>query len=517
MSLMDQRLEPQWRITRGEGRELGIGIVGCGGIVRYAHLPAYRTAGLKVLTVFDVDGDKARAVAEEFEIAGVAASADEVASTPGVSIVDIAVPPWEQPAIVARVAAAGRHMLCQKPLALTYADALAEVETAERAGVLMAVNQQMRWVPCVAAARSLVAQGAIGRLSGAQIQVEVATPWHMWPWLPAHRASRSSITASTTSTPSAPSWAIRCGSRASHGETRCVRAVAGETRTTTVLEYADGLQALVIVNHDNEHGTPVARISVQGETGAIEGTIGLLYDYPDGRVDTLALLREHAITEELDFEGVRWIPDAFLGPMGDLMDAVATNRQPTTAGRDNLGTMAVAMAAYRSAEERRSVRLDEITGPRLTDRRTGWRARPRRPFEGWRRPAPPRLRTHELPAVMTTHMRRWLAADPSNDLVADDDRRRHPRSCGPRGVCGGHRAVVLVLAMPSIWFPLALAVLVALGLRWSRWTVGTRCRRCGRSARSPAEDRPAPPSSPDRQIGAVVWDHRKRAIIRGWT
>jgi len=363
MSLMDQRLEPQWRITRGEGRELGIGIVGCGGIVRYAHLPAYRTAGLKVLTVFDVDGDKARAVAEEFEIAGVAASADEVASTPGVSIVDIAVPPWEQPAIVARVAAAGRHMLCQKPLALTYADALAEVETAERAGVLMAVNQQMRWVPCVAAARSLVAQGAIGRLSGAQIQVEVATPWHMWPWLAS--APRLEILYhsihyldSLRSILGDPVWVTSI-----HGRDPVRPRVAGETRTTTVLEYADGLQALVIVNHDNEHGTPVARISVQGETGAIEGTIGLLYDYPDGRVDTLALLREHAITEELDFEGVRWIPDAFLGPMGDLMDAVATNRQPTTAGRDNLGTMAVAMAAYRSAEERRSVRLDEITGP----------------------------------------------------------------------------------------------------------------------------------------------------------
>ena len=61
----------------------------------------------------------------------------------------------------------------------------------------------------------------------------------------------------------------------------------------------------------------------------------------------------------------RWIPDAFLGPMGDLMDAVATGREPITSGRDNLGTIAVAMAAYRSAAERRSVRLDEITGPQV--------------------------------------------------------------------------------------------------------------------------------------------------------
>lgn len=359
---MERRFEPEWRIPDGGGREMGIGIVGCGGIVQYAHLPAYRDAGLRVLAVHDVDSDKARAVATEFGVPTVAASADEVAATPGVGIVDIAVPPWEQPTIVSRVAAAGRHMLCQKPLALAYPTALEEVETAERAGVLLAVNQQMRWVPCVAATRSLVAQGAIGRLRDARIAVSVATPWHMWPWLAG--APRLEILYHSIHYIDAlrsilgdPVWVTSI-----HGRDPVRPRVEGETRTITVLEYADGLQAQVIVSHDNDHGTPSATIAVQGETGAIEGTIGLMYDYPTGRIDTLALLRDGAVVEDYAFD-LRWIPDAFLGPMGDLMDAVATGRQPITSGRDNLGTIAVAMAAYRSAEERRSVRVDEIRGP----------------------------------------------------------------------------------------------------------------------------------------------------------
>ena len=156
---MNDDLEPRWRIPDGAGRHRGIGIIGCGGIVSGAHLPAYRAAGLTVLAVHDIDAARAAEVAARFEVPMVASSAEELIATRGVEIVDIAVPPWEQPAIVPLVATAGRHMLCQKPLALDYATALAEVETAEAAGVLLAVNQQMRWDAGIAAARDLITRG----------------------------------------------------------------------------------------------------------------------------------------------------------------------------------------------------------------------------------------------------------------------------------------------------------------------------------------------------------------------
>src|SRR6187402_1146723 len=145
MTTTDDPLEPDWRIPDGAGRHRGIGIIGCGGIVSGAHLPAYTAAGLNVVAVYDIDADKAAEVAARFGVPTVADSAEALIATDGVDIVDIAVPPWEQPAIVEVVAAAGKHMLCQKPLALDYATALAEVETAEAAGVMLAVNQQMRW------------------------------------------------------------------------------------------------------------------------------------------------------------------------------------------------------------------------------------------------------------------------------------------------------------------------------------------------------------------------------------
>ena len=122
-----------------------------------------------------------------------------------------------------------------------------------------------------------------------------------------------------------------------------------------------GSQALVATNHYDQHGPPYAELRFLGTEGMLAGTIGLMYDYPDGRPDTLSLYREGRAVQAFDFD-TRWIPDAFLGPMSDLMDAIATGREPITAGRQILRTLAVAVATYQSAAERRSMRLSEITG-----------------------------------------------------------------------------------------------------------------------------------------------------------
>lgn len=359
--MMTNDIQPQWRIPEGAGRQRGIGIIGCGGIVSGGHLPAYRAAGLNVVAVHDVDAEKARTVAADFAIDTVAESVDQLLDTAGVDIVDIAVPPWVQPQIVSQVAAAGKHMLCQKPLALDYATAIGEVETAEDAGVTLAVNHQMRWDAGVAASRDLIARGVLGQVAEAQIQLANVTPWKMWPWLasaPRLELMYHSIHYLDTmrSILGDPEWVTSV-----HGRYPLQDPVVGETMTKTILEYADGTHAIVVANHYNVHGDVYAQLRFLGTEATLEGTIGLLYDYPTGRPDTLALFRDGSKVADYAFDSM-WIPDAFLGPMSELMDALETGRTPATDGRSILGTVALIEAAYLSAEERRSVRLDEITG-----------------------------------------------------------------------------------------------------------------------------------------------------------
>src|SRR3954447_12449144 len=97
--------------------DYGIGIVGCGGIVNYAHLPAYKANGLNVVACYDKNPEAAEKTATEHGIGRIARSLEEFLADDEVQIVDLAVTPWDQPAIAEQAMAAGKHLLCQKPLA----------------------------------------------------------------------------------------------------------------------------------------------------------------------------------------------------------------------------------------------------------------------------------------------------------------------------------------------------------------------------------------------------------------
>jgi predicted dehydrogenase len=341
--------------------DYGIAIVGCGGIVNYAHLPAYRANGLAIVGCYDINPETARATAAAHGIPRVYETLEAALADPAAAIVDIAVPAWEQRAIAERALAAGKHLLCQKPLAESLEDARAIAAAGSAAGRQVAVNQQMRWSAGIAAARDLVARGFIGQVTDAQILVSVSTPWHMWPWLresPRLEVMYHSIhyIDSMRSILGDPEWVT---SRHTKYPGQLERA---ETKTVTVMDYASGLQALIAVNHHDESGDHSATFRFLGTEGVIKGTIGLLYNYPHGRPDTLQCRSTRvtpAVWYDVQLEGL-WIPDAFIGPMASLMEAVQTGGAPATDAQDNLGTLRAVHAAYLSAAEHRSVRPDSL-------------------------------------------------------------------------------------------------------------------------------------------------------------
>ncbi len=350
----------QWRPHIGRKTDYGIGAIGCGGIVQYGHMLAYKKAGFRVVATYDIQRANAEKVAQEFG-ARVHDTLDDLLADPAVEVVDIAVPPWEQLKVVEKVAAAGKHMLCQKPLSDQFASAVRVVELAKQAGLKQAVNHQMRWDAGIAASKQIIQKGMIGQPTESQIQVSSETPWHMWPWLasaPRLEVQYHSIhyLDATRYLFGDPEWVTSRHARyAAQGEVR------GETKTITVLDYANGLQALVAVNHYNMHGEVYATFRFYGTEGAIEGTIGLMYNYPTGRPDTLIFRQKGKDPVEMTLDEM-WIPDAFVGPMAGLMNAVETDTLPPTNTEDNLNTLRVVEAAYLSMNENRSVRPSEIKG-----------------------------------------------------------------------------------------------------------------------------------------------------------
>ena len=355
--------ELDYKPKLGTKTDYGIGFIGTGGIVQYGHIPAYRKAKFNIVACYDLNPVVARKVAAEFGIPKVYETIDEMLKDPAVHIIDMAVPPWDQLKVVTQVAAAGKHMLCQKPLSDTFSEAVKIVEIGKKAGVKQAINQQMRWDAGIRASKNLIEQGVIGQPTDVQVHVSVATPWHMWPWLAA--VPRLEVMFHSIHYLDAlrylfgePEWVT---SRHTRYPNQGV--VKGETKTITVLDYVSGLQSLVSVNHYNEYAEPHATFRFIGTEGAIDGTIGLMYNYPKGRPDTLEITSKKfgkgvKITPTLD---EMWIPDAFVGPMASLMESIETNSQPKdNSTEDNLNTLRIINAAYLSAAENRSVRPIEI-------------------------------------------------------------------------------------------------------------------------------------------------------------
>ncbi len=340
--------------------DYGIAFVGCGGIVNYGHIPAYKASGFHMIGGFDQNREAAEKTVSDHGLAKVYSSLDELLSDTEVQIVDIAVVPWEQRKIVEKTIAAGKHLLCQKPFSDHYADALAMTEAAEKAGLKIAVHQQFRWGAIIQATRTILQQGWLGHLLDVQVQVSIQTPWDMWPWL----ASRPRLEVLYHSIHyldalrylfSDPQ--LVTSRHAKHPAQRS----NGETKTVTVWDYPGGLQITTSVCHFDWSPGQYSLFRVLGTDGVIEGTIGTNYDYPDGRSDTIRFTsREHA---ELNFSATlpgKWIPDAFYGPMASLMEAIKTDGEPLTSAQDNLGTLRVVEASYRSMNERRSVSPSEI-------------------------------------------------------------------------------------------------------------------------------------------------------------
>lgn len=339
-------------IKVADKHKLPIAIVGAGEIVDLAHLPAYKEHGLEIVGITDINRKKAEDVAGRHGIPKVYDSAKEIAADSNVALVDIGVFPWAQYEVAVPLLDAGKHLLCQKPLSYDYNEAERLVEHAEKCKLQLAVNQQLRFSESVAAAKAMVAAGWIGEPFEMSWDFHVYTPWENWAWVA--EQPRLDINQFTIHPLDAVRYILGDPLYAYGTQAREPgQPEAGETRTISVLEFEGETRAFLRSFHKNRTGDPRAEFRIDGTNGSIRGTIGLMYNYPTGRADTLEVNSRMLPTDGwLPYPVTsRWIPTAFIGPMASLLEAIATDGTPLTNGRDNLGTLRIVHALYKSAAD----------------------------------------------------------------------------------------------------------------------------------------------------------------------
>ncbi len=150
---------------------IGVAVIGAGMAGR-AHAHGYRSAGtvfglglpeVQLVSVADVDEDLARDAAARYGFERADSSWQAVADNGDVNVVSVAVANFLHRDIVTALAAAGKHVLCEKPLAATTVDARAMIDAVERAGVIARVGFTFRRAPAINALRDQIASGRLGR------------------------------------------------------------------------------------------------------------------------------------------------------------------------------------------------------------------------------------------------------------------------------------------------------------------------------------------------------------------
>ena len=160
-------------------RTLRAGVVGTG-FIGVVHVEALRRLGIEVVGVVGSSPERARAKA----LAPVVDSYERLLDDDDVDVVHLTTPNHLHHAQVAQALAAGKHVVCEKPLALTSEESAELLELAERSGVVHCTNFNIRFYPQVQQARALVASGALGAVwsvHGGYLQDWLLLPTD-WNW-----------------------------------------------------------------------------------------------------------------------------------------------------------------------------------------------------------------------------------------------------------------------------------------------------------------------------------------------
>lgn len=362
-----KELQVEYRPPQPRKKDYSIGCIGAGFIMRDCHLVAYKEAGYNVVAITSKKGKSARDAAELHNIPQVYQSAAELSADPEIDIIDVAVPPHIQMEVVEEIichAVNVRGILLQKPLAMNYKEARKIVKMLKDAGITAAVNQNMRYDQSMRGLKDILNKNLLGRPVLGTIEMRAVPHWMDWQkeygWLTLRIMSihHLDIFRYLFGDPTSVFCSATVDPRTTFEHTDGI--------VLYILEYEDGLRCSAWDDvwtgpvREGAVGDNYIKWRVEGERGLAYGTIGWP-SYPDREPSTLNFssleIPNYWLAPRWDEV---WFPDAFAGPMAELMIALEEGREPDNSVRENLGTMALVDAAYKSIEEKRAVNIDEI-------------------------------------------------------------------------------------------------------------------------------------------------------------
>ena len=296
----------------------------------------------QLVCVADVDAGRARCTAQELEVENSYGSLEAMLECKGLDAVVISTPDKFHATAVKTIAAAGKDMLCEKPLALTLPDASELLDSVAKAGVRLQVGFMRRYDPSYLAAKRRIEAGEIG----IPLVFKSIGRDKDGPPLSAYKPNLSGMLFYTNTIHDfdLARWLM-------HDEVSEVHAYTTVATRPELAQFGDVVAGVVNLKFD------------QGAIGNIESHSHAIYGY-DVRTEIVGskasiligslhhtpvtFLTNEGRTQPIANHFLTTFASAYVAEIQDFVDAILNNRPPRVSGEDGLKALAVAVAAEES-------------------------------------------------------------------------------------------------------------------------------------------------------------------------
>ena len=343
----------------------GIGIIGCGKIAQVRHIPEYAEhPEAKLLGFYDINLERARELAENH--GGTAyETVEELLANPEIQAVSVCAANFAHAELTIAALRAGKHVLCEKPMAITLEECEAMVKEADKAGKYLMIGHNQRLAKAHSTAKELIDSGLIGRIVTFRTTFGHCGPetWSVDPGKNTWFFDKNKAA---------------MGAMADLGihKTDLVQFLTGQrvVRTTaklSTLEKRDGSGNLIGVD-DNAIciyemsggciGTMTASWTYFGpedNSTVLYGTKGIMRIYDDPAHSIVVNLND-GTTKYYDVDAIQTNDNQTKSGIIDLwMEALVQDKEPEISGENALAAMRAVFASVRSSETGMAVEVPE--------------------------------------------------------------------------------------------------------------------------------------------------------------
>lgn len=339
-------------------KEYGIGIIGVGRIANERQIPCYLEKGLKIVAIADINEKNLKETQKRWKIKNAFKDYHELLEIDEIKIVDILTQSWVRPQIVKDSAERGKHILCEKPFARTIEDAEDMIQAAEKANVKLAVHQPSRWYHPFYLTKTLIQKGYIGEpyyyiairtcpYDTAYYERE-ATRWHIHldDFLPIEWGIHDADTVRWILSQN-PVRVFLSASRMPYQNFK------SEMVGGCLVDFSPVLKGVFVYRLTTQSDEHEYKLIIEGKEGTIKAGIAPMGLECYSRKLGTSWQKVNWDYHETMFEG-------HAASMAELINAIYENRSPCNSAQDNLNSIRISLAMYRSLKEDKPIYLKEL-------------------------------------------------------------------------------------------------------------------------------------------------------------